>query len=115
MSGLRKTDCRSPNIACSDVAQFDVHQLGNGLVIDCQSDLLKHIVTRFVVPLVPPRDAAVATHRLNPQFEIEDKDYILVTQAAATVERNQLGPVVTSLADHSYEITGAIDVLTGGV
>lgn len=97
------------------MAQFDVHRLGNGLVIDCQSDLLEHIVTRFVVPLVPPRDAAVATYRLNPQFEIGGKDYILVTQAAATVGRNELGAVVTSLAAHSFEITGAIDVLTGGV
>lgn len=97
------------------MTQFDLHRLGAGLVIDCQSDLFDHIVTRFVVPLVPAREAAIATHRLNPQFQIEGVTYVLVTQTAASVGRNELGAVVTSLAAHSYEITGAIDVLTGGV
>ncbi len=97
------------------MAQFDVHRVGKGLVVNCQSDLLEHIVTRFVVPLVPAREAAVATYRLNPVFPIEGEYYVLVTQTAATVGRNELGKVVVSLADHSYEITGAIDVLTGGV
>lgn len=97
------------------VAQFDVHRLGDGLVVNCQSDLLEHIVTRFVVPLVPARVAEVATYRLNPLFQIDGEDYVLVTQAAATVGRGELGAIVVSLADHSYEITGAIDVLTGGV
>lgn len=97
------------------MTQFDVHCLGGGLVIDCQSALLDHIVSRFVIPIVQEREAAVATYRLNPKFQIEGEDYILVTQAAATVRRNELGAVVTSLADHSFEITGAIDVLTGGV
>ena len=97
------------------MAQFDVHRLGAGLVIDCQSDLFDHIVSRFVIPLVPTREAAVATHRLNPEFQIEGENYVLVTQAAASVGRNELGAVVISLAAHSDEITGAIDVLTGGV
>lgn len=97
------------------MAQFDVHRLEGGLVIDCQSDLLQHIITRFVVPLVPARDATFATSRLNPQFLIEGEDYILVTQAAAAVLRGELDAVVTSMADRSFEITGAIDVLVSGV
>ena len=92
-----------------------MHRLGNGLVVNCQSDLLEHIVTRFVVPLVPACEAQIATPRLNPRFQIEGEEYVLVTQTAATVGRSEVGKVIVSLADHSYEITGAIDVLTGGV
>src|SRR6185437_9881954 len=46
-------------LAFARVAQFDVHQLksGRGLVIDCQSDLLGDLNSRFVVPILPRQDA----------------------------------------------------------
>ena len=97
------------------MAQFDVRRLGDGLVVDCQSDLLNHIDTRFVVPLASDEFAAIAVRRLNPAFEIAGKTYIMVTQQAASVPRIELGEVVTSLADRSFEITDALDVLISGV
>jgi toxin CcdB len=97
------------------MAQFDVHRLGTGLVVDCQSELLGHIDSRFVVPLAPSEFAAIAAQRLNPRFEIAGDGYIMVTQQAASVPRSELGPVIASLADQSFEITGAIDVLLSGV
>ena len=97
------------------MAQFDVHQLGDTLVIDCQSDLLDQIGTRFVVPLAPDDFSAIAARRLNPSFEIEGATYFMVTQQAASVPRGELGSAVASLADRSFEITDAIDVLLSGV
>ena len=97
------------------MAQFDVHRLGDGLVVDCQSDLLNHIDSRFVVPLAPHEFAAIAARRLNPSLEIEGQTCIMVTQQAASVPRGELGPAVASLADRSFEITDAIDVLLSGV
>ena len=98
------------------MAQFDVHRLGEILVVNCQSDLLSHIDSRFVVPLASKeRFAAMAARRLNPAFTIGGVSYVMVTQQAATVPRNELGPVVTSLADHAFEIMDAIDVLLSGV
>lgn len=97
------------------MAQFDVHRLGAGLILDCQTDLLAHIESRFVVPLVPSKFATITSRRLNPTFEIEGEVHIMVTQAASAVRRSELGKVVVSLADRSFEITGAIDVLTDGV
>ena len=97
------------------MAQFDLHRLGNSLVVDCQSDLLNHIDSRFVVPLAPREFAAIAARRLNPSFEIEDQTYIMVTQQAASVPRGELGPAVASLANRSFEIIDAIDVLISGV
>ena len=111
----RTTVCRWKNRACSEVAQFDVHHLGAGLVIDCQSDLLKSIETRFVVPLVPRALAPVVARRLNPVFQIESEEYVMLTQAAAAVRRRERGTIVVSLAERAFEITGALDVLLTGV
>ena len=97
------------------MAQFDVHRLGDILVVDCQSDLLSHIDSRFVVPLAPERFGAIAARRLNPSFAIEGTTYVFVTQQAASVPRNALGEALASLADRSFEITDAIDVLLSGV
>lgn len=97
------------------MAQFDVHGFGDALVLDCQSDLLEQIDSRFVVPLVAHSEAAHVARRLNPIFEVNGERYVMLTQAAAAVRRRELGAVVTSLAAHSFEITGALDVLIGGV
>ena len=97
------------------MAQFDVHRLASGIVVDCQSSLLEAIDSRFVVPLVPAESALVAAQRLNPVFQIDGASYVMLTQAAGAVRRRELGPVVTSLSEHSFEITGALDVLITGV
>jgi len=97
------------------LAQFDVRRLDDDLVLDCQADLLDHIETRFVVPLLPAGAATIASGRLNPSLEVGGETYVMVTQAAAAVDRRELGPVVATLADRSFEITGAIDVLISGV
>ena len=97
------------------MAQFDVHHFGNGLVIDCQSNLLAQIETRFVAPLVRHTDSPKVTPRLNPVFQIGNDDFVMLTQAAAAVRRRELGGVVASLGEHGFEITGALDVLISGV
>ena len=97
------------------MAQFDVHRFGRGLVIDCQSDLLSHIETRFVIPLVPRTMAQVAARRLNPPVAIDGEELIMVTQAASAVLARDLGDTLLSLADRSFEITDAVDVLISGV
>jgi toxin CcdB len=97
------------------VAQFDVHRFANGLVVDCQSDLLDQIDSRFVVPLVPRSEAPTLAQRLNPAFEIGGGSYVMLTQAAGAVRRRELGAVVGSLSASAFEVTGALDVLVSGV
>lgn len=114
MPGWRSTGCRSPDIACSRVARFDVHRLrdGSGVVLDRQADLLSAFRTRFVVPLVPCGDAPKpAIDRLNPSLPVEGRAHIMVTQFAGSVPRSDLGPVVASLTGHDFEIIRAIDLL----
>jgi toxin CcdB len=97
------------------VAQFDVHRFGDGLVIDGKSGLLIQLDSRFVVPLVRSSEAPKVAQRLNSIFQIDGQDYVMFTQAAAAVRRRELGAVIVSLADRSFEITGAFDVLISGV
>jgi len=97
------------------MSQFDVHRLADGLVLNCQSDLLSHITSRLVVPLVPKSEAPTPVRRLNPVFQIEGEDHVMISESCGAVRNKQLGPVVTSLAHQSFEITDALDILITGV
>ena len=99
------------------MAQFDIHAAspGDRYLLDCQSDLLSHLDTRSVVPLLLPDSLPAPLRRLNPVFSIEGTDYMMVTQYAAAVSRRDLGQVAASLADHDREIMNALDMLLTGV
>ena len=117
----KRTACRFTRCGSSDgpigLAQFDVHRLkaSDSLVVDCQSGLLAHLNSRFVVPLIPRERAPAPAQRLNPIIAILDRDHVMVTQFAAAVPQSELGDIVTSLASRSFEIIGALDVLLSGV
>ncbi|SNS86389.1 CcdB family protein [Sphingopyxis indica] len=98
------------------MAQFDVWRTRDGdLVIDCQSELLTHLNTRLVVPLLHADQFDVVAHRLNPLFTVEETSYVMYTQFAAAIPVSQLGEVVMSLNEEGLTITGALDVLLTGV
>src|SRR6476661_4430084 len=101
----KRMACRFTRCGSSDgpigLAQFDVHRLkeSDSLVVDCQSELLAHLNSRLVVPLMPWQRAPVPAHRLNPIVEVLDRDYVMVTQFAAAVPQTELGDIVISLAN----------------
>jgi toxin CcdB len=88
---------------------------GGGLVVDCQSNLLSQLQSRFVAPLVAKADAPRPARRLNPTFVVDGVEHVMLTQFSAAIDCRLLGPVVESLADRSLEITDALDVLISGV
>jgi toxin CcdB len=96
------------------MARFDVYELknGRGLVLDCQSNLLSHFKSRFVVPLLQSDRAPRAIPRLTPEFEIEGRSLIMATHLALTIPVSAINRVVVSLAVHDVIIVGAIDTLT---
>ena len=98
------------------MAQFDVYEsrLGDELLLNCQSDLLDHFATRFVIPLLPT-ETAPRLPRLHPIFTIDGEQHILATQLASAVAKDDLGRKVKSLADRRYDILNAIDTLLAGV
>jgi toxin CcdB len=67
------------------MARLDVHPMPGkgreGYVVDVQADLLSHLTTRTVVPLLPEEAVPKPISELNPVFEIRGKRHVLVTQA----------------------------------
>ena len=96
------------------MAQFDVYRMPDGYAIDCQSDLLSHLETRFVVPLNRPVGAPKPAERLNPSFTVENERMIMVTQFAGVVSVRSLRDKVTSLIEQEYVIKSALDMLISG-
>lgn len=95
--------------------QFDVYRAkGEMLLVDCQSDLLDHLDTRFVVPLILAEATPAPMPRLTPIFEINGRDYIMATQFAASYAKRELGRPVFNLDPERDRILAAIDMLTSG-
>lgn len=99
------------------MAQFDVwtRRQGSGLPLDCQSDFLNDLETRFVVPLVARTRKAHLIPRLNPTFDVAGQTLVMTTQHALNVYTIALGRKVGSLSHEHHRIIDAIDFLLGGV
>ena len=84
-------------------------------LIELQADMLSALGTRLVAPLVTATDFGPAATRLNPGFRIGSRVFVMDTALMAGVPEKLLGEKVTSMADRSAEILGAIDFLVSGV
>ena len=95
------------------MAQFDVLKVtGVVLVLDCQSDFLVDLPTRFVVPL---RELdRIDLPRLTPSFDIAGQRLTMITPLARSIDKRDIVGRVASLASHEYEIKNALDMLTSG-
>ena len=98
------------------MARFDVFRpkTGGGYLLDCQADILRHLNTRFCVPLMPPEEAPIAGERLNPEFRVAGEQVRMVTQFAGAVPVRELGKVVDNLTEEHSTIVNALDMLTTG-
>ena len=94
------------------MARFDVYAgaRGKGYLLDCQANLLSILTSRVVVPLVPGSGLPV-TPRLNPIFNIDGEDYVMMTQQIFAIPNERLGKPVTSLVEEDRSIINAIDLL----
>jgi toxin CcdB len=97
------------------MARFDVYCNSAGLhLLDCQADLLDHLNTRFVVPLLLTGDAPMPADRLNPEFDVAGLNLIMCTQFASTVRQSELVTFVASLSAKNDVIIEALDMLISG-
>lgn len=97
------------------MARFDVYPgaRGKGYLLDCQADVLDHLETRAVVPLLPATGLPAAT-RLNPIFEVGGSQVVMSTQLIFAIPVQHLRGRLTSLGDHHSEIMNALDMLLTG-
>ena len=85
------------------------------MLVDVQSELLRDLETRVVIPLV--KSAAFTSYPLGlvmPTVEVEGESYMLVTPQLAGVSRWDLGPHTGSVASHSGAVFTAMDILLRG-
>ncbi|HXH14566.1 MAG TPA: CcdB family protein [Sphingomonas sp.] len=95
------------------MAQFDVYRVrGNVLVVDCQSDLLSDLPTRFVVPLRPAHP--VVLKRLTPTFTLDGEALTMITPLARAIDVRDIEAVITNLNAEQFEIKAALDMLISG-
>ncbi len=99
------------------MSQFDLYRdrATGRLLVDCQSDLMRHLPSRFVIPLGERGLAPIPMPRFNPTFEIQNEHYVLLTQFASSVALSAIEQVPGSLEQSRFEIVAAIDMLIGGV
>lgn len=98
------------------MAQFDVFRLrAGGLVLDCQSDWVDFLETRFVIPLLDPDSVPNALKGLHPAFNVEGRELLMATHLGGAVQRNELIEPLHSLERHRYTIIKALDFLITGV
>jgi toxin CcdB len=99
------------------MARFDYFRRrgGAGYLLDCQAEVLEHLDTRLVIPLLPLNFAPIPAAHLNPVFEIAGQPHSMVTQFAATVPLNELRERAGSLEMERYRIGNALDFLLTGV
>lgn len=96
------------------MARLQVYRDPDGvLIVDCQSDLLDHLQTRLVAPLLDPADAL--DPRLNPVVTVDGARYVFAPQFLATVPASELKQPLARLRDDEYAIGRALDLMLGGV
>ena len=98
------------------MARFGVYKNmeGEGYLLDVQADLLGHLNTRVVVPLLPLDIAPMPAQTLNPVFDIEGIPMSMVTQFMAAVPVQMLKTTLLSLDRNRNDITAALDLLFQG-
>jgi toxin CcdB len=100
-----------------NVARFHVYvnSEGGGYLLDVQANLLSHLNTCVVVPLLPIDSAPQPAKVLNPTFEINGASYLMATQFLATLPRRLMGKEVLSLQEEANIIVNALDCLFQGI
>lgn len=96
------------------MARFSVYLGKRGYVIDVQADILDHLESRIVVPLLPPERVKLHIQHLNPIFHVRERPLVMFTQLIAAIPRADLGTLQGSLADEADQITRALDMALQG-
>jgi toxin CcdB len=97
------------------MARLDAYRMADGaLVVDCQADLLSHLKTRLVVPLLSEADVSSPIKRLNPIVDIMGRAFYFCADLAAAVPTSQLLDRVGSLENDEDSLGAALDMLLIG-
>jgi toxin CcdB len=101
------------------MARFDVYRNPHRnervpYLLDVQHDLLSHLKTRIVIPLISAERVTAMT-RLNPVFEIENRKVVMSTTELAGIPIKDIGEPVGSLDGQRSDIIATLDYVFTGV
>jgi toxin CcdB len=85
-------------------------------LLDIQSNLLDELRTTIVIPLCPAKQMEnLAITRLCPVMQINNDNYIALTQQMSGINRKALGKEVCDLSHYRSEISAALDFIVSGI
>ncbi len=85
-------------------------------LLDIQSNLLNELRTTIVIPLSPKSIMSNAViSKLCPIFNINNKDFVALTQQIAGIDRKVLGKEICDFSDYRSEIIAALDFIISGI
>ena len=98
------------------MARFDVYRNpeGDGYLVDLQANLLDHLNTRIVAPLLPIDRAPKPAATLNPVLNMGSEQVVMLPQFMAAVPSQILKGPVARIDSCRAEITAAVDLLFQG-
>jgi len=104
------------------MSQFTVHRNRNSksatdipYLLDVQSDLLKDLNTRVVIPLYhDPALKLKPIKKLTPIIQVAGVECIVMTPQLAGIPLKELGEPVASIENQRDEIIAALDLLITG-
>lgn len=100
------------------MARFDVYEYNPAhtpYVLDVQADILEHLHTRIVVPLLPLSKANREEYPLlKPVISFKKRNFVLMTSDMGSIHVSSLGKKAGNLHDNHYTIVDAIDFLLQG-
>ncbi len=88
---------------------------GVGFLLDIQADILSSLNTRVVVPLMPLELAPAPADILNPIFEIERKQVVMLTQYLVALPSSELKEAILNLSNKEKKVTQALAMLHQGL
>ena len=84
--------------------------------VDVQNNLMSQLNSRLVIPLSPlSKVKDKVAKKLCPIINVDNADFILVTNQMTTVPKSILKAEVVSLESYRYQIIDAIDMLITGI
>ena len=85
-------------------------------LLNVQSDLIKEMETRVMIPLLPLRRGCTPTiSALTPVLAVNGTEHVLMTPLMAGMSAADLGTAVTDLATERSAIIASLDLLISGI
>lgn len=101
------------------MGQFVVHrhrlQPDGPLLLNIQSDLVRNLSTRVVVPLYRHDERDLPIDSLTPTVTINGTRYLMEVPELAGVPLTALGEQVADLSDNRDVVLAALDLLITGI